>query len=101
MGILDTLLSRQNAQLITQLARNSGIDTADVQNVLGQLLPAVSQGIKTRASTSEGLGELVTALGKGDYQRYLDNPEELANSGATDEGNAILGAALGDREGQS
>jgi len=98
MGILDTLLSGKNAQLITQLARNSGIDTADVQNVLGQLLPAVSQGIKTRASTSEGLGELVTALGKGDYQRYLDNPEELANSGATDEGNAILGAALGDRE---
>jgi len=98
MGILDTLLSGQNAQLITQLARNSGIDETDVQNVLGQLLPAVSQGIKSNASTSTGLGELVTALGKGDYQRYLDNPEELTTSSATDEGNAILGHVLGGRD---
>ena len=98
MGILDTLLSGQNAQLITQLARNSGIDESDVQNVLGQLLPAVSQGIKTKANTSEGLGELVTALGKGSYQRYLDHPEELTDPVATDEGNAILGHVLGGRD---
>lgn len=38
MGILDTLLSGQNAQLMTQLARNSGINEADVQKVICQLL---------------------------------------------------------------
>jgi len=98
MGILDTLLSGQNAQLITQFARNSGIDEADVQKVIGQLLPAVSQGIKTNASTSEGLGALVNALGKFDYQRYLDHPEQLTEPAATDKGNAILGHVLGSRD---
>lgn len=98
MGILDTLLSSQNAQLITQLARNSGIDESDVQNVLGQLLPVVSQGIKNNADTTEGLGELVSAMGKGNYQRYLEHPEDLAQPVATREGNAILGRALGSRD---
>ena len=98
MGILDSLLSGQNGQLIAQLARSSGIGEKDVQNVLGQLLPAVSKGIKGNASSSEGLGELVTALGKGNYQRYLESPEELAGQAATDEGNAILGKVLGGRD---
>lgn len=98
MAILETLLSGQNAQLIAQFARNSGIDVADVQKVIGQLLPAVSQGIKSNASTSAGLGALVTALGKGDYQRYLDNPDALTDTAATDEGNAILGHVLGGRD---
>jgi len=98
MGILDALLSGQNGQLISQLARSSGIGEKDVQNVLGQLLPAVSNGIKGKASSSEGLGELVSALGKGDYQRYLERPEELGGQTATDEGNAILGKVLGGRD---
>ncbi|SMG64876.1 protein containing DUF937, bacterial, partial [methanotrophic bacterial endosymbiont of Bathymodiolus sp.] len=95
MAILEALLSGQNAQLITQFARNSGIDAADMQKVIGQLLPAVSQGIKSNASTSEGLGALVTALGKGDHQRYLENAEGIDEAAATTEGNAILGHVLG------
>lgn len=98
MAILEALLSGQNAQLITQFARNSGIDAADMQKVIGQLLPAVSQGIKSNASTSEGLGALVTALGKGDHQRYLENAEGIDEAAATTEGNAILGHVLGGRD---
>lgn len=98
MGILDTLLSGQNGQLIAQLARNSGIGESDVQSVLGQLLPAVSSGIKSQVSNSAGLGELVNAMGQGDYQRYLDRPEELASQAATDEGNNLLGSILGSRD---
>jgi len=52
MGILDTLLSGQNVQLVTQLAKNSGID------------------------------QLIGTLSKGNHQHYLDNPQSLADASA-------------------
>ncbi len=98
MGILAEILGGQNAQLVTQFARKSGIDESDVQSVIGQLLPALTQGIKTNVASPDGLGALVTALSKGDHQRYLEQPDALAESGAVDEGNAILGHVLGSRD---
>ncbi len=98
MGLLDTLLSGQNTQLITQLAKNSGIDSADVQNVIGKLLPALSQGVKSNVSQSGGIDQLIGALSKGNHQRYLDSPQDLADVSAVNEGNAILGHVLGSKE---
>ncbi len=98
MGILDTLLSGQNIQLVTQLAKNSGIDSADVQKVIGQLLPALSQGVKANVSQSGGIDQLIGALSKGNHQQYLDNPESLSDTSAVNEGNAILGHVLGNKE---
>jgi len=98
MGILDTLLSSQNAQLVAQLAKNSGIDSTDVQNVMGQLLPALSQGVKTNVNQSGGIDQLIGALSKGNHQHYIDDPQALADASAVNEGNAILGHVLGSKE---
>ncbi|MCF6251651.1 MAG: DUF937 domain-containing protein [Methylococcaceae bacterium] len=98
MGILDVILGGQNTQLISQLAQKSGIGEADVQNVINQLLPAVSKGIKANVGSSEGLGGLISALSSGDHQQYLDNPEKLSDPEAVDEGNAILGHVFGNKD---
>ncbi len=98
MGILDAVLGGQNGQLIAQLAKTSGIDSNDVQNVINQLLPAVSKGIKANAGSSDGLGSLLSALSTGNHQRYLDNPEALSETAAVEEGNAILGHVFGSKD---
>ncbi len=98
MGILDAVLSGQNGQLISQLAKSIGIDENDAKSVINQLLPAVSKGIKSNIGSSEGLGGLLSALGSGDHQRYLDNPEALADSSAVAEGNNILGHIFGSKD---
>ncbi len=98
MGLLDTLLSGQSAQLVAQLAKNSGINSTDVQNVMGQLLPALSQGVKANVSQPGGIDQLIGALSKGNHQQYIDDPQALTDASAINEGNAILGHVLGSKE---
>ncbi len=98
MGILDSLLNDQNIQIINQLAENNGIDNSDVQNVIQQVLPALSKGIKNNISQEGGLNELIETLSSGHHQRYLEQPEALADESAAHEGNAILGHVLGNKE---
>lgn len=98
MNIFDSLLGGQNPQLISQLARQAGLDASDVQNIVGQLLPALSKGIKQNSSSSEGLQSLMQALQNGNHDKYLEHPENLSDASATQEGNAILGHILGSKE---
>lgn len=97
MGILDTVLGG-NTQIVSQLARNFGVDESAVQNVVSQLVPAVSKGIKNNASSSDGLGGLINALSQGNHQQYIENPNALTESSAIDEGNAILGHVFGNKD---
>ncbi len=98
MGLLDTLLSGENEQLINQLAQNVGLDSADLQNVIGKVAPALSQGVKQNMSSGNGLGDLLNMMNSGGAQSYLEHPEKLADPEAVEEGNAVLGQVLGSKE---
>lgn len=98
MNLLDTFLGEQNAGMIAKLAQSVGIDQNDARNVVGQLLPAVSKGIKSNATSDEGRQGLLNTLRTGDYQRYLDHPEALQEGEAQREGNAILSHIFGGKD---
>lgn len=98
MNIFDSILGSQNSQLVNQLAKQVGLDANDVQNIVGQLLPALSNGIKQNSASSSGVQSLMQALESGNHAKYLDNPESLADTSATADGNAILGHILGSKD---
>jgi hypothetical protein len=98
MSLLDAVLGKQNADMVAQLAQSAGIDQNDVQNIVRQLLPAVSRGIKSNATSSEGLQGLLNALQTGNHQRYIDHPEALQEETAKADGNAILSHIFGSKE---
>ncbi len=98
MNILNDILGAGNGQVLDRLGGQMGLDPAQTQSALGSLLPALSGRLKQNISTQEGLGSLLSALGKGNHQRYIDEPESLGAQESIDDGNNILGHILGGKE---
>jgi hypothetical protein len=98
MNILEMMLDGQNRGQIEQLANNFGIGEDQVQAAMAQIVPALSQGIKTNISSGDGLGSLLNALQGGNHQRYVDEPQSLSDDMTVIDGNNILGHILGSKD---
>lgn len=95
MNIQDLL---SNPQVIAELARSAGVDQSAARTGLEALLPAVTQGLARNSRDASGLESLAKALGSGAHDRYLDQPEALADPSARIDGNAILGHIFGSKD---
>lgn len=98
MGILDSILSAGGGSAVSELAKNFGISEGDAGKAIGQLAPAISQGLKQNMSSADGLGALLGALGSGKHQKYVDRPEELTRQETITDGNHILGHIFGSKD---
>ena len=98
MNLLGMLLDKQGAPALQQLSKGFGLSEGDARNVLSEMVPALSRGMQNNLSKQGGLESLLGALKKGNHQRYLDQPENLAGDQATQEGNAILGHLFGSKD---
>jgi len=96
MKLLETIT--ENPDLLGQLAESFGLSQGDTRNAVGQLLPALTRGIRKNAATPGGVQGLLDALGKGSHRRYVDRPAELERPEAVADGNAILGHILGSKD---
>ncbi|NNC65389.1 MAG: DUF937 domain-containing protein [Gammaproteobacteria bacterium] len=98
MDILETLLGSMQEGAVGRAAQQLGIGSTDSSALVKKLVPMLAGGIEQSAAGSDGLGRLAAALGNGNHQRYLDNPAELEQDAATNDGNAILGHILGSKD---
>ena len=99
MDLLKALMDAAGSDGIARLGGQVGLPADQTQKVLGQLLPALGQGLKRNASQSGGLESLARGLQTGNHQRYVEKPEGLADPAARADGNAILGHILGSKDG--
>lgn len=98
MDILGTLLGSVQGGAVGRAAQQLGIDASDSSALVKKLVPILAGGIEQKAASTDGIGRLAAALGKGNHQRYLDDPTELEQEAATNDGNAILGHVLGSKD---
>ena len=98
MNLLKLLTSSQNGGAIKQLASQFGLGEDQAKKAVENLVPALSKGLQKNAQSPEGMAALLKALNKGDHQRFLDNPKELAQPTAQAEGNGILGHIFGSKD---
>ena len=98
MNLLNLLLDNQNSSAIKQLAENFGLSENATKQAVSEMAPALSKGLQKSASSPQGLEALMGALSKGSHQRYVDQPESLANTESVTDGNAILGHILGSKD---
>jgi len=81
---------------LEKIAGKHNISSSQATDVLAQLLPELGNRVQGNIQQG-GLDSLVSALGSGNHQRYVD--EDLIDDPATElEGNKILGHLLGDKE---
>ncbi len=98
MDILKALLDAGGGRNIAEAGQRFGIDQNSTQQVVAKLLPALAAGLKKNVSQSGGLESLVSALGRGSHQRYLDDAAAVTGPESVTEGNAILGHLFGSKD---
>ena len=98
MDLLQQLMKNAGGGATNRIGRQFGLDESQTAAVLGQLVPALTDGLKKNAGTAGGAAGLAKALQKGGHQRYIDEPESLGDSGAVEDGNKILGHLLGSKD---
>ena len=98
MNMLDSLLGDQAGGAVEQLGRQFGLDSSQTSSALGALLPAVAAGFQRNASSQDGLGALLGALGSGQHGQYLDDLQSLGRPSTVADGNGILGHIFGSKE---
>jgi len=97
-NLLDSILSAKDGQAVEALASRFGLDRAQTETAMRQLLPALSSGMKRQASTGDGLKALASAVDRDGHDRYLDDPELVRSDTARTEGDGILGHLLGSKD---
>jgi hypothetical protein len=98
MNLLDTIINAGGGAVVQNMSQSLGIGESQTQSALGQLLPAVARAMGNNASSGDGLRTLLGALGKGNHQQYLDNPQLLGQSDTVNDGNNILGHLFGSKD---
>jgi hypothetical protein len=97
-NLLDTIMSAQGGDAADALGRQLGLDRAQTEQAMKELLPALSSGMKRQVSSPQGLHALAAAVDKNGHDRYLDALDlAVADEGVT-EGNGILGHLLGSKD---
>lgn len=98
MDLLNALKGAAGSGGLQQLGSQFGLDTADVEKVLGGVLPALGGGLQRNTASAGGLESLLGALQKGGHQRYVEEPAMATSPAGIADGNNILGHILGSKD---
>jgi hypothetical protein len=96
MNILDVIMNAQGGDAARRAGAQVGLGEAETATALSALVPALAAGFQRNLQSPDGLTGLLGALTGGGHQRYIDDPTAL--TGATADGNGILGHVLGSKE---
>lgn len=98
MNLIETILNASGGGALSEIASKLDLDGGQVGDILKHLAPALGRGIQRNTADQGGLDALVNALGKGNHERYLENPSSVTQQDAIDDGNGILGHIFGNKE---
>lgn len=98
MSILQTILNSQDGASVSALARQFGLDESQTQSALRELVPALNAGVKRNVQQQDGLSSFLNALGNGNHDRYLNQPNLLQQDDTVRDGNGILGHIFGSKD---
>lgn len=97
MNLAETI-AQLGGPAVEQVAKQFGLPTSVTSQAVGMLLPSLSNGIANNTKKEGGLASFLGALTSGNHAQYIEQPESLAASSTTEDGNNILGHLLGGKD---
>ena len=98
MNLMDLLETSGAGNSIGALSKQLGVGSAETGSLVNALAPALMRGLQRQTERPETMEGLTNALASGKHQRYLDNPELLADEATRVDGNNILGHLFGSKD---
>jgi hypothetical protein len=94
--LYDVLANAQHGEALDQISDHYGLTPQQTQAAVAALLPAISMGLKRSTMTPEGLGELLSLMGRQQdlYAMYDDAGAAFSREGRA-AGNAVLSNVFG------
>jgi hypothetical protein len=96
--VLDILRDAQGGHSLESLAMAYGISPAQAEAVVAAVVPELARNLERNTLSRGGLADLVTAIGSGRHEGFLNDPNVARSPAVRDEGNAILGHIVGSRD---
>jgi hypothetical protein len=98
MDLLQTILNANDGRAVDDLGRHVGLDRNQTMSAIQGLMPALAAAMAANAAKPGGLEGLESALTRGGHSRYLDDPSEVAQPEAIEDGKGILGHLFGSKD---
>lgn len=98
MNMMEMIMQAAGGQAPQQVGQQFGLNQQQSQSAIAALLPAISSAMKQNTNNPQGLAGLLGAVQNGSHDQYLDNPAQLGQPAAVNEGNAILGHLFGSKD---
>ena len=96
--LLQTILQAQGGNATQNIASRFGIQDSQASAAISALLPALVGGMQKNVQQPSGFQALLGALSDGHHQRYVEDPQVIADEQTVQEGNGILGHLLGSKD---
>lgn len=97
MSLFDLLKQAQGGQGLSQLGKQFGLDPNMVEQLAGQLVPAISGGVKQRAQAEGGLGAILGQLQGEGAAQFFEQPAAIGKQ-AQQQGEDFLKNIFGTAE---
>jgi hypothetical protein len=94
--LYDVLANAQHGEALDRISHQFGLTPQQTQAAVATLLPAISMGLKRSTTTPEGLGELLSLVGRQqDLYAMYDDPSVAFSRQGHAAGNAVLSNMFG------
>lgn len=98
MNMFDILREAQGGNGIDNLARQFGLGKQETEQVLQQVLPAMSAGFKQRTQSADGLESMLRRIQGTDYEDVYEDPSALQSEATRARGNDVLAEVFGSKD---
>ena len=98
MPLYDMMMNAQNGEALRAMAKQFGLNEAQMEQAMAALMPAFSTGLKRNAANPMDMSNFLSALASGNHVQYFENMQNAFSPQGMQDGNGILGHLFGSKQ---